>query len=588
MDEHLASFAAGDHARIHHFLGAHLRPEGVRFAVWAPNARRVEVVGDFNGWTGFPLRSTDSGVWSGLIPQASAGDRYKYRIDGRDKADPVGFLHECPPKTASVITENRYTWGDQAWRREALRDKPLSIYELHLGSWRGPTSYREIAAPLVDHVLRLGFTHVEFMPLNEHPFYGSWGYQVTGFFAPSARYGSPDDFRFLVDTLHRAGIGVIVDWVPAHFPEDDHGLARFDGTCLYEHADPRMGLHPDWKTLIFNYGRKEVCSFLLSSAARWIEDFHVDGLRVDAVASMLYLDYSRKEGEWVPNRHGGRENLEAVAFLRGLNERLHRDFPGLLMVAEESTAWVGVTKPTYEGGLGFDLKWDMGWMHDTLQYLQRDPVHRRHHHHEITFRGLYAHSEAFVLALSHDEVVHGKGALPEKFPGDDWQKRATTRALLAYQWVQPGKKLLFMGMELGQRHEWNHDGSLDWEHADPGLMACVADLNALYRDSLHQGELDPASTAWTGVDDPDNSVMCFLRGEHLVVCNFTPVVRHGYRVGVPAPGRWEEVFSSDAAAYGGSDVQNEPRPSEADSWQGQDESIQMMVPPLSVVVLRRA
>ena len=586
MNEHFQSFGQGDHARIHHFLGAHVVPQGVRFAVWAPNAARVQVVGDFNDWLGTDLTGSAAGIWTGVVAEASEGQNYKFRVDGQDKADPVGFLHQCAPDTASVITRSRHVWKDQDWVRSGAPDQPLSIYELHLGSWCEGATYRSIAERLVEHVLRLGFTHVEFMPLNEHPFYGSWGYQVTGFFAPSARYGSPDDLRHLIDTLHQAGIGVLMDWVPAHFPEDAHGLAQFDGTHLFEHADPRRGFHPDWKTLIFNYGRNEVRSFLISSAARWIEDFHVDGLRVDAVASMLYPDYSRGEGEWLPNKHGGRENLEAVAFLKQLNERLHRDFPGMLMIAEESTAWPGVSKPTFEGGLGFDMKWDMGWMHDTLQYLQRDPIHRKHHHRELTFRGVYAHSEAFVLALSHDEVVHGKRALTEKFPGDDWQRRATHRALMAYQWAQPGKKLVFMGMELGQRTEWNHDGVLDWDNADEGLMACIADLNTLYRDSLHIGELSAEHTAWSGVDDAENSVMCFLRGDHVVVCNFTPIVQHGYRVGVSRPGAWTEAFNSDATRYGGSGVSNTPRTTEPTPWHGQQQSIQLMVPPLAVLVLR--
>ena len=587
MNQHLASFAAGDHARVHHFLGAHIRRDGVHFTVWAPNAQRVQVAGDFDDWKGIDLAGTPSGVWFGVVPRAREGQRYKFRVNEVWKADPVAFAGEVPPATASIISRRRHRWRDQGWVREEQRDLPVSIYELHLGSWRGPTSYRDIAGPLCDHIERLGFTHVELMPLNEHPFYGSWGYQVTGFFAPCARYGSPDDLRYLIDRLHRRGIGVIVDWVPAHFPMDEHGLNRFDGTALFEHADPRRGFHPDWKTSIFNYGRNEVRSFLISSAARWIEDFHVDGLRVDAVASMLYLDYSRAEGEWLPNEHGGRENLEAVAFLKQLNERLHRDFPGLLMVAEESTAWPGVTRPTYEGGLGFDMKWDMGWMHDTLQYLKRDPIHRAHHHEELTFRGVYAHSEAFVLALSHDEVVHGKKSLTEKFPGDDWRRRANTRLLFSYQWTQPGKKLIFMGMELGQRLEWNHDASLDWDNADEGLMACISDLNALYRGVLYESEMDPAGTVWSGVDDAANSVFCFLRGEHVVVCNFTPIVREGYRVGVPSVGTWVEVFNSDAARYGGSGVGNTPRPSDDQPHHDLDQSVQMMLPPLAVVVLRR-
>ena len=587
VNQHYESFGRGDHARVHHFLGAHPVADGVRFAVWAPNARSVQVMGDWSGWATKDMTPSDAGVWTLTSAEACVGDKYKYRVDGQDKADPVGFLHETAPRTASIIHRSTYEWGDADWNRTCQRDRPLSIYELHLGSWCENATYRGIADKLVEHVTRLGFTHVEFMPLNEHPFYGSWGYQVTGFFAPTSRYGSPDDLRYLIDRLHQAGIGVLVDWVPAHFPEDAHGLASFDGTHLFEHADPRRGFHPDWKTRIFNYGRNEVRSFLISSAARWIEDFHVDGLRVDAVASMLYLDYSRKDGEWLPNEFGGRENLEAVAFLKQLNERLHRDFPGVLMVAEESTAWPGVSKATFEGGLGFDMKWDMGWMHDTLQYLARDPVHRRHHHNELTFRGVYAFSEAFVLALSHDEVVHGKGALTSKFPGDAWQQAATTRMLLAYQWAQPGKKLVFMGMELGQRSEWAHEGSLDWDAADEGLMRCVADLNALYRDGLHVGDLDPTATHWSGMDDADNSVMSFVRGDYVIVCNFTPVARESYRVGVPADGDWIEVFNSDRSEYGGSDVVNSPRPSEPMPWNGLERSIQMRLPPLAVVVLRR-
>ncbi|MCA9637916.1 MAG: 1,4-alpha-glucan branching protein GlgB, partial [Myxococcales bacterium] len=582
-------FNEGSHLRLYDHLGAHpsrdpQRP-GVAFAVWAPMAAHVAVIGDFNEWSAdrSPLaRRGESGIWEGFVPEAREGDLYKLRIitasgEHLDKADPLALRQECPPGTASVIaTHDEHRWHDDAWmaaraRRQAL-DRPVSIYEVHLGSWmRIPEegnrwlTYRELAPRLTEYVLRMGFTHVELMPLAEHPFYGSWGYQTTGYFAASARYGSPEDLMHLVDTLHRHGIGVIVDWVPAHFPGDAHALARFDGTCLFEHEDPRRGFHPDWNTLIFNYGRHEVRSFLLSSALFWLDRFHVDGLRVDAVASMLYLDYSRREGEWIPNDQGGRENLEAIDFLRRLNEIVDERYPGVHVIAEESTAWPLVSGPVSEGGLGFHMKWDMGWMHDTLRYLGRDPLYRRHHHREINFRMMYAYAERFLLPLSHDEVVHGKGSLLSKMQGDRGQQLAHLRLLYGYMFASPGKKLLFMGGEFAQEREWNHDSSLDWhllerpEHR--GIQSWVAALNRLYADepALHQLDHDPRGFMWIDPDDSIRSVATFLRlprpGEKaapiLVVLNFTPVARPGLPIGVPTGGVWEEVLNSDAEAYGG-------------------------------------
>ncbi len=613
-------FAEGTHQQLHRCLGAHLRTvdgvEGTHFAVWAPSAERVSVTGSFNHWhpDANPLQPVAaSGIWAGFVPGALKGMLYKYRIRSRhrgfttDKSDPFGIFHQVPPDTASVIWDLDYTWNDEEWMssraaRNAL-DAPASIYEVHLGSWRRDfargghsLSYRELAEQLPPYVRDLGFTHVELLPVMEHPFFGSWGYQVTGYFAPSSRYGVPQDFMLLVDRLHQAGIGVILDWVPSHFPTDGHGLAFFDGTHLYEHADPRQGFHPDWSSFIFNYGRNEVRSFLLSNARYWLEMFHADALRVDAVASMLYRDYSRKQGEWVPNVFGGRENLEAISFLQRLNTEMYGALPDVQMIAEESTAWPLVSRPTSGGGLGFGMKWDMGWMHDTLKYMAHDPIHRRWHHGLLTFRMIYAYHENFVLPLSHDEVVHGKGSLLRKMPGDEWQRFANLRALFGYMWTQPGKKLLFMGGEFGQSREWNHDGALDWHlEAKPlnaGLRRWVTDLNALYRDNpaAHSMEFDPRGFEWIDANDAANSMLSYLRRDasgrcFLVVCHFTPLVREGVRVGVPVDGHWREILNSDAEDYGGSGVGNlggvdaAPTP-----VHGHPFSIEINVPPLAVVV----
>ncbi|MDR7483128.1 MAG: 1,4-alpha-glucan branching protein GlgB [Armatimonadota bacterium] len=622
-DDDLYLFNEGSHLRLFDHLGAHPLPDGqgTAFAVWAPNAERVTVCGDFNAWdrTRHPLapRGT-SGVWEGVVPEARPGHRYLYHVTARggtyrvDKADPLAFQTTPPPGVASVIADLTYAWGDAAWMagraRQQRLDAPIAIYEVHLGSWRRvpedgnrPLTYRELAPRLADYVRQMGFSHVEFLPVMEHPFYGSWGYQLTGYFAPTARYGTPQDFMFLIDHLHQHGIGVIVDWVPSHFATDDHGLGVFDGTHLYEHADPRQGLHPDWQSYIFNYGRHEVRSFLLSSALFWLERYHADGLRVDAVASMLYLDYSRPAGQWVPNVYGGRENLEAIAFLRRLNEEVYRAFPDALTIAEESTAWPMVSRPTYVGGLGFGLKWDMGWMHDTLAYLRLDPIYRKYHHHRLTFRQLYAFTENFVLPLSHDEVVHGKGSLAGRMPGDDGQRLAHLRLLLGYQYAQPGKKLLFMGGEFGQWREWDHDASLDWHLlADPrhaGVQRWVADLNRVYREqpALHELDCEPAGFAWIDPHDADQSVLSFMRRGRspgavvVVVCNFTPVPRHQYRLGVPAPGRWRELLNGDAVEYGGTGwgnlggVEASPVP-----WHGQPYSVVLTLPPLAALFLAPA
>ncbi|MEW6034953.1 MAG: 1,4-alpha-glucan branching protein GlgB, partial [Chloroflexota bacterium] len=589
-DLHL--FNEGTHFHLYRKLGAHpLTQKGVAgtyFAVWAPDAERVSVIGDFNGWCGdsHQLRPRgQSGIWEGFIPGVGQGARYKYHIASRaacyqaEKADPFAFCTEVPSRTASIVWDPGYRWGDGEWmarRQECNRlDKPMAIYEVHLGSWRRVPeegdrflTYRELASGLAEYVRHMGFTHVEFLPVMEHPFYGSWGYQTLGLFAPTRRYGTPQDFMYLIDYLHQQGIGVILDWVPSHFPTDEHGLGFFDGTHLYEHADRRKGLHPDWDSFIFNYGRHEVRSFLISSAMFWLDYYHADGLRVDAVASMLYLDYSRKEGEWVPNQYGGRENLEAIAFLRRLNEEVYKRHPGVQTIAEESTAWPMVSRPTYVGGLGFGLKWDMGWMHDMLEYMSRDPVFRKYHHNRVTFRMLYAFYENFVLPLSHDEVVHGKGSLLGRMPGDVWQKFANLRLLLGYMYGQSGKKLLFMGGEFGQWNEWCHDGSLEWhllEYAPhAGVQRWLRDLNGLYRGepALYELDHEPAGFEWVDCGDVAQSVVSFIRkGKStgalvLVACNFTPVPRFHYRVGVPRGGRWMEVLNSDAAEYGGSGLGN--------------------------------
>ncbi len=618
-------FNEGNHFRLYRHLGSHPTTvngvEGTQFAVWAPNAREVSVVGDFNGWN----RSADylsphgnSGIWEGFVEGVSPGTIYKYHIvsqhDGFevDKADPFAFHAETPPKTGSIVWNLDYDWNDQEWmnergQRNAL-DAPISIYEVHLGSWmRVPDdgfrsmSFREIAPKLAEYVKRTGFTHVEFLPIMEHPFFGSWGYQTTGYFAPSSRFGTPQDFMYLVDYLHQNGIGVILDWVPSHFPTDEHGLAYFDGTHLYEHSDPRQGYHPDWNSYIFNYGRDEVRSFLLSSGLFWLDKYHADGLRVDAVASMLYLDYSRKQGEWIPNEHGGRENLEAISFLQRLNQEVYKEYPDVQTYAEESTAWPMVSRPIYVGGLGFGMKWDMGWMHDTLDYFEKDPIHRRYHHNELTFRLIYAFNENFVLPLSHDEVVHGKGSLIGKMPGDDWQKFANLRLLFAMMYAQPAKKLIFMGDEIGQWHEWNHDGSIDWDllqvPAHEGVRRLLEDLNKLYRENpaMHQLDFDPNGFGWLDPNDSENSVLSFLRRSRdaddviIAIFNGTPVPRHNYRIGVPEMGAWDEILNSDAELYGGSGVGNygqvdtTPVP-----WHGQPRSIKLSIPPLGALFLRHA
>jgi 1,4-alpha-glucan branching enzyme len=622
-DMDLYLFGEGNHRELWKLLGAHPRRvegiDGVSFAVWAPNARRVSVVGDFCRWDGrlFPMRQLGaSGIFELFVPDVASGALYKYELltqEGmlRLKADPLSLAMERPPGTASrVVALDTYRWSDREWMSARLqrdpRREPMLVYEAHVGSWaRVPEegnrslTYREIAPRLAEHVKRFGFTHVELLPVMEHPFEGSWGYQVSGYYAPSARFGSPDDFRYLVDTLHRAGIGVILDWVPAHFPKDDFALRRFDGTPLYEHADPRKGEQPDWGTLIFNYGRNEVRNFLLASALYWLEEFHIDGLRVDAVASMLYLDYSRKAGEWIPNRHGGRENLEAINFLTALNTMVTEEQPGCFTVAEESTAWPGVTRPTADGGLGFTLKWNMGWMHDTLHYFALDPVHRRHHQNDLTFSMLYEYSECFLMPLSHDEVVHGKGSLLNKMAGDLWQKFANLRLLLAYQYTRPGKKLLFMGTELAADREWNHDGSLDWHLAgDPmrsGLMRFLEDLGGLYRRSrcLWRSDPDPEGFRWIDCEDRDNSVLSYVRRDRddylVVLCNFTPVPREGYRIGVPDRGDFVRVLSSDDSRFGGSGMEPAARVSaEPQRLHGFDQSISLLLPPLAAVILSPA
>ncbi len=622
-EDDLYLFNEGTDYRIYEKLGAHPLTvngqPGTYFAVWAPDAKQVSVIGDFNGWdrvANLLQPRGQSGIWEGFIPGVGKGTLYKYHNISRhrglkkEKADPLAIYNEISPKTASIVWDLEYSWEDQEWlakrgNHNAL-DKPMSIYEVHLGSWqRVPKeghrslTYRELALQLTDYVLQMGFTHVEFLPVMEHPFFGSWGYQTTGYFAPTSRYGTPQDFMYLIDCLHQHGIGVILDWVPSHFPSDDHGLGLFDGTHLYEHADPRKGFHPDWKSYIFNYGRAEVQSFLISSALFWLEKYHVDGLRVDAVASMLYLDYSRKDGEWIPNKYGGRENLEAIAFLRRLNEAIYKSYPDVQTIAEESTAWPMVSRPTYLGGLGFGLKWDMGWMHDTLQYMSRDPIYRKYHHNGLTFRMLYAFHENFVLPLSHDEVVHGKGSLIGKMPGDDWQKFANLRLLLGYMYAQPGKKLLFMGAELGQWREWDHDGSPDWHfleyqrHAE--VQKWVKALNQLYRTepALYELDCDPTGFEWIDASDALQSVITFMRrGKStddilLVICNFTPSTHFTYRVGVPRGGVWKELLNSDAAEYGGSGQDN-PRSLRAGKIpaHGHPYSLEIRLPPLAVVYFR--
>ena len=618
IDRHL--LGEGRHLRAFDKLGAQPMVmdgvEGVGFAVWAPNASAVSVVGSFNDWDGrrHPMRLHPGiGVWDLFLPQVPAGAPYKFQLHGADgtllplKADPVARQAEHPPATASVVApQPSHYWRDQPWLETRAahnsREAPISIYEVHLGSWRrhadgSVLGYRELAEQLVPYVAAMGFTHIEVMPISEYPFDGSWGYQPIGLFAPTSRFGTPDDFRFFVDACHQAGLGLLLDWVPGHFPSDAHGLAWFDGTHLYEHADPRQGFHQDWNTLIFNYGRPEVVNYLTANALSWLENFHLDGLRVDAVASMLYLDYSRKPGEWVPNRFGGRENLEAVDFLRRFNELVFQHAPGATTAAEESTSWPMVSAPTYLGGLGFGYKWNMGWMHDTLRYMAHEPVHRKFHHNDLTFGLLYGFSENFILPLSHDEVVHGKGSLLGKMPGDEWQRFANLRAYYAFMWTHPGKKLLFMGCEFGQQREWNHDGQLDWPLLDQaphaGVARLVQDLNRLYRSetALHRLDAIPEGFAWVDATDGDQSVVSFLRFDAdrrhvvLVVCNFTPVPRHGYRVGVPNAGYWRERLNSDAACYGGSGLGNAGgATSEPVAQHGHPQSLALTLPPLATLV----
>jgi 1,4-alpha-glucan branching enzyme len=620
LDLHL--FAEGHHERLGDALGARVVDGGVAFSVWAPNAEAVSVIGDFNGWDAGrqPMRSIgSSGIWTTYVPSLHAGALYKFSIRARDgrrfeKCDPLAREMEAPPRTAARVFEPKHQFTDSVWmdaraHRDPLRS-PLSIYEVHLGSWRrspdnprDPLDYRMLAHLLAEHAVTCGFTHIELMPVLEHPFTGSWGYQVTGYFAATARYGSPDDLAYLVDHLHSRGVGVICDWVPAHFPKDEFALGRFDGTALYEHLDPRRGEHPDWGTFIFNYGRNEVRSFLISSAMQLLERFHFDGLRVDAVASMLYLDYSRANGNWAPNVYGGRENLEAIALLRELNERVHSRFPGILMIAEESTAWPGVSKPTYVGGLGFTMKWNMGWMHDTLAYFARDPIHRRFHHRDLTFSSLYAYTENFVLPLSHDEVVHGKGSLIAKMAGDRWQKLANLRALYGFMWAHSGKKLLFMGGEIAQDKEWAHDQSLDWhlldDPAHAGIMRLVADLNHFYTSTpaMWIADIDPTGMQWIDADNADANVLAFLRWApgkdarapgSVVACvfNFSPVPREGFKVGLPLSGTWREAINSDSAHYGGSNMGNLGGiDASLGPSHGQPHSATLTLPPLAALYL---
>jgi 1,4-alpha-glucan branching enzyme len=615
LDQHL--IGEGRHERLWDVLGAHIRSydtpngqvTGTSFAVWAPTARGVRVMGDFDGWDGraYQMRSLgSSGVWEIFIPGIAPGNRYKFRILGADgvwheKADPMAFATEPPPATASVVTTSDYVWGDAEWeaKREATNwaNAPMSVYEVHLGSWRPGLGYRELAKELADYLEETGFTHVELLPVAEHPFGGSWGYQVTSYYAPTARFGSPDDFRYFVDVLHQRGIGVIVDWVPAHFPKDSWALARFDGTPLYEHADPRRGEQPDWGTLVFDFGRNEVRNFLVANALYWIEEFHLDGLRVDAVASMLYLDYSRQEGQWLPNQYGGRENLDAVRFLQELNATVYRRHPGVVMIAEESTAWPGVTRPTHLGGLGFGFKWNMGWMHDTLHYLSREPVHRSYHHNEMTFSLVYAWSENFVLPLSHDEVVHGKGSLWQRMPGDDWNKAAGLRSLLAFMWAHPGKQLVFMGGEFGQEREWSESRSLDWNlleqplHA--GVRSLISDVNSIYRSTpaLYSADTRPEGFSWIDANDSAGNVLSFLRmGEDgsvlACIANFSGEPRFDYRVGLPSAGRWREVLNTDSTGYGGSGVGNLGAvEAEEKPWHGRPASAILQLPPSGVLWL---
>jgi 1,4-alpha-glucan branching enzyme len=620
FDLHLLN--EGRHWRLYDRLGAHLRTidgvDGVNFAVWAPNATAMSVVGDFNNWDArrHPMRKhIPSGFWELFIPSLGEGTLYKYQIRHGDqtfeKSDPVGFAAECPPRTASKVTDlNRYRWHDVEWMTRRVgtnwHEQPLSFYEVHLGSWRRPgddptrwLSYRELAHQLVEYCKEMGYTHIELLPVSEHPFTGSWGYQTVGYFAATARYGTPQDFMYFVDQCHQNDIGVVLDWVPAHFPRDGHGLRQFDGTALYEHADPRQGEHLDWGTLIFNYGRHEVRNFLVANALFWFDKYHIDGVRVDAVASMLYLDYSRNEGEWIPNEFGGRENLAAIHLIKELNEQIHGQFPGSLTIAEESTAWPGVSRPTYLGGLGFSLKWNMGWMNDTRRYMHHESIHRRYHHDELTFSLIYAFHENFVLPLSHDEVVHGKGSLLDQMPGDLWQRFANLRLMYSYMWTHPGKKLMFMGGEIAQWNEWNYDTSLQWDllqwDSHKGMQKCMADLNRMLirEKALHQVDFDPRGFEWIDCHNHDESILSYVRrakdpNDFLVIaCNFTPVPRPKYRLGVPEACWYDEIFNSDSSYYAGSNMGNFPgMQAEATESHGRPASIELTMPPLAVVVLK--
>jgi len=619
-DEYL--FREGKHFSLYYKLGSHIveknNQKGVEFSVWAPNAKEIAVIGDFNNWNyGASLmqaRQDGSGIWELFIPGVKKGDNYKYHIISGshdysvDKTDPFAVFCEVPPSTASKVWDLDYTWNDEQWMKDRVNinspDRPMSVYELHPESWRRvpeegnrPLTYREMAVDLIDYLKKNGFTHVELLPVMEHPFSGSWGYQVLGFFAATSRFGTPQDFMYLIDRLHQNNIGILLDWVPSHFPGDEHGLHYFDGTYLFEHHDPRQGYHPDWSSYIFNYGRNEVKEFLISSAHFWCDKYHVDGIRVDAVASMLYLDYSREDGEWIPNEHGGRENLQAIQFLRELNESLYTRFPGIQTIAEESTAWPMVTRPVYTGGLGFGFKWNMGWMHDTLDYFANDPVHRGYHHNKITFSMWYAFNENFMLSLSHDEVVHGKGSMINKMPGDEWQKFANLRLLYGYMFAHPGKKLLFMGNEFGQRSEWNHETSLDWHLLEnenhKRLLRWIKDLNATYKKypALYEVDFESAGFKWIDPGDAVNSILSFVRYDKgkknmvMVICNFTPVPRHNYLIGAPEEGYWKEILNSDAKEYGGSGhgnfggVDTSPVP-----YHEEEQSVNIVLPPLGVVI----
>jgi 1,4-alpha-glucan branching enzyme len=618
-------FKSGKHYKLYEKLGSRIvkfgQEHGAYFAVWAPNAKAVSVIGNFNLWENgkhkLNPRWDGSGIWEGFFTDIKHGEAYKYAIHSNtgeylEKADPFAAYCETAPKTASILWEPKYEWKDQSWLEERKqltgKPRPYSVYEVHYGSWKRKSeennrslTYPEMAIELVNYVKDMGFTHVEFLPVMEHPFYGSWGYQLTGYFAPSSRYGSPEDFMYMIDCFHRAGIGVILDWVPSHFPGDVHGLFKFDGTYLYEHEDPRKGFHPDWKSYIFNYGRNEVRSFLISNAVFWLDKFHIDGLRVDAVASMLYLDYSRKAGEWIPNHYGGNENIEAITFLKEMNEVVYSQFPDTITIAEESTSWSGVSRPTYLGGLGFGQKWMMGWMHDTLSYFKQDPVHRKYHQNEITFSIMYAFTENFMLPLSHDEVVHGKGSLLGRMPGDEWRKFANLRLLFGYMFTHPGTKLLFMGGEFGQSAEWNHEKSLDWHLLDyplhQGVKKLVKDLNQLYKSepALYRHAFEQKGFQWIDYNDRENSVMAYQRkGDKkedllIVVCNFTPEVRYHYRIGVPYKGQWSELFNSDHSGYSGGNVLNTGLLNTSPvKYQGQDYSISLTLPPLGITIFKLA